>query len=61
LNVFVQGNIAGITLTTPVFMAVHDLGTNRKIFFALKIKKDKIPENESIKTIMSFIILSSNA
>ena len=30
LNVFVQGNIAGITLTTPVFMTVHDLGTNRK-------------------------------
>ena len=33
LNVFVQGNIAGITLTTPVFMTVHDLGTNRKSIF----------------------------
>ncbi|XP_054165492.1 uncharacterized protein ZK1073.1-like [Oppia nitens] len=35
ISVYVQGNINNITLTTPVFMTVHDLGTNHTEFHKL--------------------------
>ena len=32
VNVYIQGSYKTVTNTTPVFLTVHDIGTNRKAF-----------------------------